>query len=423
MTEKRNGLVSAALVLVGVGVVLRMESLVVLSIPVVAYVVLAELVSGEPHLDVTLGRETNAGKVFEGGTLELKINITNEGRALELLRVEDTLPEGLSVATGSNVAFASLAKSGIFEMRYKVGADTPGSRILGPIKLTATDYFGLRSSASTIGCPFVLDVLPRVERHRSVRFRPRRTESWPGQIISARPGPGQEFYAVRQYTSGDPVRSINWKAWARLDRMYSNEYMSELGADVVVVVDKSSTSDFGLAPESALTYVERCSAAVSDHLLSMGNRVGMMVVGERVLVVNPGTGPRQLERILLTLVRAKKGPAERLGQLPDYFSIWFPRAINLIVISSLADDAILPPLMRFGPRKELHVISPSFVGDVRGEQTNGISEVALMLVRLRRRAIAERIRRFAEFVEWRTDSPIDVLLQKAFPGARRTVAG
>jgi uncharacterized protein (DUF58 family) len=421
VTAKRDGLVSAALLLIGVGVVLRMESVVVLSIPIVVYVVLAEATSGEPSLDIAVMRGSEGGKIFEGGVVELKVTFTNRGKAMELLRAEDPLPADLEVVEGSNVGFASLAHGGSFEMCYKVTSRAPGSHILGPVRISATDFFGLRSKVSTVECPLVLDVLPRVEQHRAVNFRPRRTESWPGQFVSTRPGPGQEFYAVRQYTPGDPARNINWKAWARLDRPHTNEFVSEVGADVVIVVDKTSASDFGVAPESALTYVERCSAAVSSHLLSLGNRVGMLVVGERVLVVSPGTGRRQLERVLLTLVRAKKGPASRLRQLPEFFSIWFPGATNLIVISSLADDAILNPLMRFGMRRDLHVISPSFVGQ-QGRPGSDIEEVALTLVRLRRWTVAERIRRFGEFAEWTPDSPVDLLLYRSSPRLLRRVA-
>jgi len=421
VTWKRDGLVSAALLLIGVGVVVRTASLIVLSIPIVMYIVLAEATTGEPSLDVEVRRGSGGRKIFEGGVAEVRLDVTNTGGAMELLRVEDPLPENLELVEGSNVGFASLAHGGNFEMRYKVTSRVPDSCVLGPVRLLATDFFGFRSRAATVECPFVLDILPRVEQHRAVTFRPRKTESWPGQHASTRPGPGQEFYAVRQYTPGDPARNINWKAWARLDRPYTNEFMSEVGADVVVVVDNTSASDFGVAPESALTYVGRCSAAVSSHLLSVGNRVGMLMVGERVRVVSPGTGRRQLERILLTLVRAKKGPSSRLSQMASFFSIWFPAAINVIVVSSLADDAILSPLGRLGTRRQLHVISPSFVGQ-QGPARNDIEEIALSLVRLRRWAVAERIRRFAEYAEWTPGSPVELLLYRSSPRLTRMMA-
>ena len=397
--------------------------MVALSVPFVVYVVLATMVARKPDLAVSAKRETNAGKVFEGGVIELVTALTNGGGELGLLRVEDTLPRGLRLASGNNVGFAILGREGGLEMRYKLTSDAPGSYVVGPIALLATDSFGLNSKASVLGDTFQLDVLPRAEQRRSIPFRPKKTENWPGQVVSSRAGSGQDFYAVRQYLPTDPARVVNWKAWARLDRMYSNQFMSELGADAVIVVDKSSASDFGVPPESALTYVERCAAAISSGLLFAGNRVGVVIIGDRVYKVNPGTGRRQVERILLALVRARKGAAESLGLLPEYLSLWFPRAPSIVVVSSLADQHIVSPLTRLGARRNLQVISPSFYGKAGSQDSAGTaSEIAMMLVKLQRRTTQERLRKYADVVEWNVDVPIETVLERALLGRSRVVA-
>lgn len=422
-TSKRTALVSLAVSLVGAGFVLRMGSVVALSVPFVVYIVLAALVAKKPDLVVSAKRETGAGKVFEGGTIELVTRLANQGGELGLLRAEDALPRGLKLVSGSNVGFAILAEGESLEMRYRLTSDTPGSYSIGPIALSATDSFGLDSRVSVLEDTFQLDVLPRVEQRRGVPFRPRKTENWPGQVVSPRAGSGQDFYAVRQYLSTDPARMINWKASARLDRMYSNQYMSELGADAVIVVDKSSASDFGVPPESALTYVERCSAAVSSGLLFAGNRVGMVIMGARVHRVNPGTGRRQLERILLALVRAEKGKAESLGLLPEYLSLWFPRAASVIAVSSLAGQHIITPLVRLGARRDLQVISPWFAGEeATGERAGDVEAVAAVLTKLQRSATAERLRRFADVVDWDVGVPVETVLERALLGRARVVA-
>lgn len=423
MTPKRSVLISLALVLVGLGTVLRAGSMVALSVPFVVYVVLATMVARKPDLAVSAKRETNAGKVFEGGVIELVTALTSGGGELGLLRVEDTLPRGLRLASGNNVGFAILGREGGLEMRYKLTSDAPGSYVVGPIALLATDSFGLNSKASVLGDTFQLDVLPRAEQRRSIPFRPKKTENWPGQVVSSRAGSGQDFYAVRQYLPTDPARVVNWKAWARLDRMYSNQFMSELGADAVIVVDKSSASDFGVPPESALTYVERCAAAISSGLLFAGNRVGVVIIGDRVYKVNPGTGRRQVERILLALVRARKGAAESLGLLPEYLSLWFPRAPSIVVVSSLADQHIVSPLTRLGARRNLQVISPSFYGKAGSQDSAGTaSEIAMMLVKLQRRTTQERLRKYADVVEWNVGVPIETVLERALLGRSRVVA-
>jgi uncharacterized protein (DUF58 family) len=423
MTTKRNALVSVAVALVGLGTFLRSDSLVALSVPFVAYVVLAGLVGKAPNLNVSAKRESGAGRVFEGGTIEVATVLLNEGGELGLLRAEDRLPRGLRLVSGNNVGFAAMAKGGTLEMRYRLTSDVPGTYKVGPIVLTATDSFGLSSEMSVLRSAFELDVLPRVRQRRSVSFRPRKTGNWPGRVVSPRPGSGQDFYALRQYLPTDSARVINWKAWARLDRMYSNQFMSELGADAAIIVDKSSSSDFGIPPESALTYVERCAAAVSSGLLLAGNRVEMAIVGDMFYRVNPGTGRRQFERILLALVRAKKGRLENLELLPEYLSLWFPRASSIIAISSLGDERIIAPLVRVGARRNLQVISPSFFGE--GETKGGardINEVAGLLVKLQRKARIERLSKYADVVEWNVAVPVETTLERALLRTNRVVA-
>jgi uncharacterized protein (DUF58 family) len=423
LTAKKRLLASVAVLLIGAGLVTRLDSLVLLSIPVVTYLGLAMLVADEPHLVLRAGRGAVGGKVFEGGAAEIVAFVSNGGEGLGLLRVEDVLPSRLRLAQGSNVGFAPLTKGGRLELRYRVTSDTPGSYLVGPLLLTAKDSFGLSSKASRVDDSFRLDVLPRVHQLSRVPFRPRRTKTWPGQVVSPRAGTGQDFYALRQYLTGDPARRINWKATARTDKTYSNQYMSELGAEAVLVVDKSSASDFGVPPESALAYVERCAASISGGLLSRGNRVGMVIFGEEVRKVRPGTGRKQLERMLLTLVRTEKGSAETLELLPEYVTSSFPKAAQVVAVSSLADPRILAPLLRLGSRRDLRVVTPTLIEDGEsGGQVDETRKLAVALVELNKSTIMERLGRRAVVAEWRVTGPIDMALETALLGRSVVVA-
>jgi uncharacterized protein (DUF58 family) len=423
LNRKRAELAAAAVAAVSAGVVLRSWTVVALAIPLVTYAAIAGMIDEPLRLSVSARREEGSGKIFEGGSFEVSVTLENDGSVVGLLRAEDMLPRGLRVVSGSNVGFSSLSRGGRAQLRYRVTSDAPGHFELGPLLLSAADRFGLRSDESVVNERVELDVLPRIERRRDVSFRPRRTRNWSGQIASPRPGAGQDFYAIRQYIFGDPARVVNWKAWARLDRMYSNEFMSELGADAVVIVDKSAGSDFGTPPESALTYVDRCAAAVCGHLLSEGNRIGVMVIADRVRMVNPGTGRNQLQRILLTLVRSKSGRPESIKMLPDYLAFWFPRATNVIVVSSLGDPDIVEPLLGLGATRDLYVVSPSFAGRKSpADLATGEEKVAYSLIQLRRGAMYEYMRRFAQVVDWDVDSPVEAVLQRAFPRRGRVGA-
>ena len=46
-----------------------------------------------------------------------------------------------------------------------------------------------------------------------------------GSRKSVRKGSSAEFSDFREYMPGDDIRSIDWNAYARLDRLYIKEYM------------------------------------------------------------------------------------------------------------------------------------------------------------------------------------------------------
>jgi len=412
LTAKLRALLGVAVLLIGAGSVLLSPPLIELSIPFVAYLVLARIFAGSVQVEVSASRPKDAAKIPEGGSAEVAIRASNGNGRVGLLKVEDSLPEGVKVARGSRVAYTALGEEEAAELEYSVTADSPGSWVLGPVTITAEDGFGLVAKSTTVGLPYRLDVLPRLVGRPRFPFRPLRTKNWPGQVASERPGAGQDFYGIRPYVASDPARSVNWKASARLDRMYTNQYMAELGAEAVIVVDKSYDSDFGAPPDSALNFVERCAAGVARGLLLAGNRVGLVVFGDRIYEVSPRTGVRQLERVLVEIVRAAKGPVKTFPYLRTYLSHFFPRAAQVIVVSSLMNLDIVEPLLVLGAQRDVRVVTPSLFSMAPGVPKSETGDVAMALLRLQRWTTIERLRRRAVVAEWEVRRPLDEALER-----------
>lgn len=71
------------------------------------------------------------------------------------------------------------------------------------------------------------------------------TASYAGPRKSARKGKSAEFSDFREYMPGDDIRSIDWNAYGRLDRLYVKEYMEEKEGTVNIFYDTSLSMDFG----------------------------------------------------------------------------------------------------------------------------------------------------------------------------------
>lgn len=88
-----------------------------------------------------------------------------------------------------------------------------------------------------------------------------------GNRKSVQKGSSTEFSDFREYMPGDDLRRIDWNAYGRLDRLYVKEYMEEKEAVVSVLIDTSSSMNYGTAKKSDLA----CKLAAALGYLGLNN--------------------------------------------------------------------------------------------------------------------------------------------------------
>ena len=54
-----------------------------------------------------------------------------------------------------------------------------------------------------------------------------------------------EFAQHRPYVAGDDIRHLDWKVYARSDKLHLKQYQQETSLDLVVLVDASGSMRFG----------------------------------------------------------------------------------------------------------------------------------------------------------------------------------
>ena len=74
-----------------------------------------------------------------------------------------------------------------------------------------------------------------------------------GVRLSRRRGEGIEFHQLRDYREGDSLRSIDWKATARMGRLIAREYQDERDQQVVFMLDAGRRM---LAKDASLSHFD-----------------------------------------------------------------------------------------------------------------------------------------------------------------------
>jgi uncharacterized protein (DUF58 family) len=158
---------------------------------------------------------------------------------------------------------------------------------------------------------------------------------------ATRRGTGEDFARHREYQQGDDVRYLDWKLYARTDRLYVREFEERSNLQAYLVVDATASMGFvGEAGMSRLRYASYVAAALGHLMLGAGDAVGLAAAaGDSRLLVAPRTRRGQLHALLIALQSlTPEGTGDLAGAL-DRVALALPRRGRVVLISDLlADD-------------------------------------------------------------------------------------
>ena len=95
-----------------------------------------------------------------------------------------------------------------------------------------------------------LDEVRRQVRHIEIRARRALRDAIAGEYRTAFRGRGLEFAELQPYNPGDDVRSIDWKATARLRTPVVRRYVEEREQTVLILVDVSGSMSYAASGPS-----------------------------------------------------------------------------------------------------------------------------------------------------------------------------
>ncbi|OGZ58724.1 MAG: hypothetical protein A3B96_03290 [Candidatus Spechtbacteria bacterium RIFCSPHIGHO2_02_FULL_43_15b] len=99
-----------------------------------------------------------------------------------------------------------------------------------------------------------------------------------GQFQSRLIGSGQEFYSLREYTPGDDSRKIYWHHFAKTGNLMTREDIAETNLRIWLVVESSSSMNFGQKPQSIGVFFE----FIKWLALGGPNSLGFIFFGDKI---------------------------------------------------------------------------------------------------------------------------------------------
>lgn len=357
----------------------------------------------EVHYQRTLSEQ----RVLFGEEITLSLSVEN-AKLLPLpwLEVVDTVPRGMTFKRHHlriNLSNNMVVLENLFSLRwyervtrrYTAQCTMRGVHAFGPTILRSGDAFGFLQREASLPNRQYLLVYPLVvpltsfglpARHPFGDYKaPRRLLEDPSRVIG-----------VRDYTYGDELRRIHWKATARALQLQSKVYQPTTTYTLVLFLNVISRFDawYGVHPE--LQELSICAtASVANWALDEGLAVGLyantimympelgtsvstppdgeaekgqpveVIVAEQLkrrrIHLPPASNEEQRKRIMEVLARIQSYFGSSIEDLIQAERTRLPAGATVVVVTSTISDPLLDTLARV--RQSGHAVTILFVGD------------------------------------------------------------
>ncbi len=158
-------------------------------------------------------------------------------------------------------------------------------------------------------------------------------------------GYSAEFSQYRHYRPGDDLKYVDWKLFARTDRVYTKQYRETTNMPTLVTFDASASMAFpedtgAEAPVTKFEYARLLAAALAHLVSSQGDAVGLAAFDDGLREHVPSrAGQPHLRRLLATLSRLSPSGSTATGVALRRAADLLKRRGLLIVISDFYDES------------------------------------------------------------------------------------
>lgn len=152
-------------------------------------------------------------------------------------------------------------------------------------------------------------------------------------------GVSSEFEEHREYSQGDDVRRIDWKAYGRFDRYFIKEYRETTNLKAYIILDSSSSMRYASDGWTKFDYGSTLTASLAYLMLKQQDAVGLITFSNRIeKIIPPKAVHGYLFGILRELEEREPKGETRTGSILQELAGSLRRRGLMILISDLLDD-------------------------------------------------------------------------------------
>ncbi|MCK6602708.1 MAG: DUF58 domain-containing protein [Bacteroidetes bacterium] len=216
-----------------------------------------------------------------GDENEIRIQVRNSSDHTLRLTLLDELPAEFQVRT-SRFRFG-LPPRETHQVTYRVFPQKRGLYFWGDLITLVSGPAGLALKRIILTAAAGVPVYPsflQMKKYELMAFSGRVADS--GMRKVRRIGHSMEFEQVREYVTGDDIRTLNWKAAAKLNKLMVNQFQDEKSQAVYAVIDLGRTMKRSFNGISYLDYAINSSLAILNIALKKDDKAGLVTFSDQI---------------------------------------------------------------------------------------------------------------------------------------------
>ncbi|MFA5231231.1 MAG: DUF58 domain-containing protein [Candidatus Omnitrophota bacterium] len=288
-------------------------------------------------------------KIEEDDTLEISLSIKNKS----FLPVFDVILEDhLGCAQGQErqkfIKPDLLMPKSAIKLTYYCLCPIRGKYKIGPLSAYFFDPLGLFYFKRIYPVYSEVYVYPRTFKIHNFPSLNRGTSPWMGVETSRVSGDDDEFFGVREYKRGDPLKKIHWMASARKNQLIVKEFQRQSFFRATIMFNLEKEDNFGEGKESIEEYTIKIVASIAKYLTNLGVSIEVISHAGEVVHIPFNKGEEHLEEILKFLTVARAESRITLLELFATFQRNILEDSSLIVVMTDRNKAFLPAMLSVG---------------------------------------------------------------------------
>jgi len=263
--------------------------------------------------DLVIQNNWNSSRIWVGDNIGISYEVT-VGKGLGPVFLFQELPRHFALIEGNNFqVFWKGWHSRKFTFSYKICCTKRGIYTFPPVKWESNQVLKLtQPHEGDSGESIEIQVHPKILNIRRVRnLKGIAAIPFPVNDIAKMGVATTDFREIRNYTYGDPIKNINWKATARSASQQvwplTNEYEVEGKKTIWLFLDSAGELEIGTNIKNAFEYSIEAANAITYYYVDQGYRVGMYIFNGGGELFYPDAGKKQFLKISRHLLGLEAG--------------------------------------------------------------------------------------------------------------------